>query len=280
MNEKVPFIKPSLRSELKVTFSISFVVFLFFLFFQPLTTERFDFNNNLIFLAGFALIIFLITVFFRIIMPGNTFIIHSEHPQNRKSYVFNLLLILIFSSVAFAFYSYYVGDISFTFPNMLKLFLICLASTLVLWQHDLFSELKHQNESLISEQRKLKIQLEKFEQDYENISLVFSSENQTESFSLPISDVVFIKSADNYVEIVHRDGDQYHRKLLRNTLKNIELQFKSYSNFIRCHRTCIVNIYFIDRLKRDSGNYKLILKGYDEHVPVSRQYLLKIKESI
>lgn len=192
----------------------------------------------------------------------------------------NYLLILVFSSVAFAFYAHYVGYIQFTFYNMLKLFLICLSTVLVLWQHDLLTELKSEIESLITEKILMQKQVEKFEQDYLNISLEFSSENQSEKFPLLISDVAFIKSADNYIEIVYRDGDGYSKKLLRNTLKSIEHQLKSYNNFIRCHRICIVNTHFIEHIKRDFNNYKLAIKDYNEHIPVSRQYLLKIKESV
>jgi DNA-binding LytR/AlgR family response regulator len=94
-----------------------------------------------------------------------------------------------------------------------------------------------------------------------------------------IADVAFIKSADNYVEIVYVEGDTYKKKLIRNTLKNIELQIKQYSNFIRCHRISIVNFHFIEKLNSNYGNHWITIKGYEEHIPVSRQYLLKLKES-
>jgi len=76
------------------------------------------------------------------------------------------------------------------------------------------------------------------------------------------------------------EGDNYRKKLIRNTLRNIELQIRQYSNFIRCHRICIVNLHYIDKLIRRDSNHWLIIRGFDEQVPVSRQYLLKLKESI
>ena len=80
--------------------------------------------------------------------------------------------------------------------------------------------------------------------------------------------------------ILNKEGDNYKKKLIRNTLKNIELQIKQYSNFLRCHRICIVNLHYIEKLVRYNNNHWLSIKGFEEPVPVSRQYLLKIKEAL
>jgi DNA-binding LytR/AlgR family response regulator len=82
------------------------------------------------------------------------------------------------------------------------------------------------------------------------------------------------------VEIVYKDGDHLKKKLIRNTMKNIEQQIKSYSNFIRCHRICIVNTYYVEKLDRKYNSHWLTIKGYQEQLPVSRQYLLKLKDAI
>ena len=145
---------------------------------------------------------------------------------------------------------------------------------------DIINELKEQNELLIVEKKIIQKQVEKFEEDVLNKSIEFISENNSENFSLLISQVAMVKSADNYVEIVYKEGDNYKKKLIRNTLKNIELQIKQYSNFLRCHRICIVNLHYIEKLVRYNNNHWLSIKGFEEQVPVSRQYLLKIKEAL
>ena len=103
---------------------------------------------------------------------------------------------------------------------------------------------------------------------------------QNQNFVLQVSDIAAIRSADNYVEIIYLENDTLKSKLLRNTLKNIEQQLKPYPNFIRSHRTSIVNAQYISKLYRDGNNYSLIINGFNEQIPVSRQYLLKLKESI
>jgi len=76
------------------------------------------------------------------------------------------------------------------------------------------------------------------------------------------------------------DGDNLRKKLIRNTLKNIEFFIKQYSNFIRCHRTCIVNMHYIEKLHQDYSSHWITIKGSNEKIPVSRQYLLKLKEAL
>ena len=64
------------------------------------------------------------------------------------------------------------------------------------------------------------------------------------------------------------------KKLIRSTLRNIESQLADQRNFIRCHRTSIVNTMHIDKLVRSYSGYSLVTSCLDEQIPVSRQYLM------
>jgi DNA-binding LytR/AlgR family response regulator len=280
LRKKLDQLIGDLKEELGLLLSISFGIFLFFLFFQPFTFGSFDFNNSLLFVAGLGTIVFVIMVLVRITIPG----LFRKSDQNSRVLLlpayFNGFIILVLSSLAFIFYLRYVGMVHITFFSTIKIILICLVPPISLGIYDYIDELRQQNELLIIEKKRIQKQIEKYEEDLLNKSITFISENNSENFSLLISEVVFIKSADNYVEIVYMEGDNYRKKLIRNTLRNIELQIRQYSNFIRCHRICIVNLHYIDKLIRRDSNHWLIIRGFDEQVPVSRQYLLKLKESI
>jgi len=267
-----------LKEELGLLLSISFGVFIFVLFFQPFPLDRFDFNNRLIFIAGLAAIIFLFMVLVRIALP---WIIQNHDQGNHEPILFSNMswfIILTLNSVAFTFYLRYVGFVDISFYIVFKVVFICLAPPITLSLYDAYKILRQENESLIKEKEIKEKQIEKYEEDYLNKSIEFFSENSNENFKLLIAEVAFIKSADNYVEIVYKEGEDYKKKLLRNTLKNIEQQTKPYSNFIRCHRICIVNSNYIEKLNRNYSNHWLAIKRYNERIPVSRQYLLKLKE--
>lgn len=280
MSKKLDQIINDLKEELSRLLSISFGVFLFVLFFRPFPFTDFDFNNSLLFVGGLGTIIFFIMVLVRITIPD---ILRRNNPEADgflfPSYL-NGFIIFLFSSVAFVFYLRYVGLVGITFFITFKVVLICLAPPLALALIDLVSELKQQNEVLIVEKKIMQKQVEKYEEDILNKSIDFPSENSSEKLTLQVSEVALIKSADNYVEIVYKEGDNYKKKLVRNTMKNIEHQIKQYSNFLRCHRVCIVNLHYIEKLNRSNHNHWLTIKGFNEPVPVSRQYLLKLKEAV
>jgi DNA-binding LytR/AlgR family response regulator len=253
---------------------------LFILFFQPFPIDRFDFNDNLLFVAGFGAIVFLFMFLLRVAIP---WMIKKSHQNVNEPVLTSYLsgfIILALCSVAFVFYLRYVGFVSISFYIVFKVVLTCLAPPVALKLYDVNKELIQQNESLISERKTIQKQVEKYEEDNLNKSIEFISETGTENLTLLIAEVVFIQSADNYVEIAYMDGDNFKKMLIRNTLKNIELQIKQYSNFIRCHRTCIVNMHYIEKLNQNYSSHWITLKGYHEKIPVSRQYLLKLKETL
>jgi DNA-binding LytR/AlgR family response regulator len=280
MTKRLNQLVQQLKKESGLFLSIGLCVFIFVLFFQPFPNDRFDFNNRLLFVAGLGVIIFLIITLVRIVLP---WLIKNNSETNGETFLpsyLNSIIILASSSVAFVFYLDYVGWVSITFYIVFKVVLICLVPPVVLRIYDVINELKNQNASLVIEKKILQKKIEQFEEDYLNKSIEFISENINENFSLQIAEVVLIRSAGNYVEIVYKEGDDFKKKLIRNTIKNIELQIKPYTNFIRCHRICIVNAHYIEKLNRNYSNHWLSIKGFDDQIPVSRQYLLKLREAL
>lgn len=280
MNKKADQIFLLLKEDRKLFLSISFGLFLFILFFQPFPLDRFDFNNRLIIIAGFAGIIF----FFMVMVRGLSLWIIQYNDQSNNITVFPSYLagfiIMVLSSVAFAFYLRFVVLVEITFFVMSKVIFICLLPPMVLGLFDDIKELRQQNELLLIEKKMMHKHVKVDKEDDFNRTIEIPSENNTESLTLRINDIALIKSADNYVEIVFKEGDQLKKKLIRNTLKNVEQQLKFHSNFIRCHRICIVNTHYIEKLNRKFNNHWLTIKGSPEQIPVSRQYLLKLKDAI
>ena len=158
--------------------------------------------------------------------------------------------------------------------------LICMITQVVLWLHVRFSELKQLNKKLTKANKTVSEKLSTYETVHSDPSIELISEDHSENLSLISSTIFLLKSADNYVEISFTEGETFHKKLIRNTLKSIEYQLKPYPNFIRCHRSFIININHIERMARSDNKYWLLLKGFDKPVPVSRQYLLSIKENL
>lgn len=269
-----------IKPDMKIFLWVSLGIFLFILFFQPFTLEQFDFNNRLLVVAGMGAIVFLLMMLTRSFFPY-TETSGTKHGHSRTvPGLYSSLILLALGSVAFAFYLRYVGHVEITFFVMFKVIFICLVPPVTLRLCDMFRELRHDNFSLRNPDNQPGETASNPQDDLSHKPITFTSDNSTDNLSLITGDVIFIKSADNYVEIAYKTDGQIRKQLLRNTLKKIEEQLKPYPDFIRCHRICIVNLKHISRLENKNQTYSLILSGYDEKIPVSRQYLLKVKESL
>ena len=279
MNELASFFNLA-KKNFGLFITISFGIFLFVLFFQPFPTAHFDFNNYLVFLGGLSMIVFILLIIVKVMLHFLFQSTDDAEIQPPLPHFLSNFMLFILCSVTFAFYLRYVGSVHISFFIMVKICVICLVAPVTLWLYDLIGKLKTYNITLIKEKKHIQKQLEKYEEDYLNKTVDFVSENGKELFPLLISDVVLIKSADNYVEVIYKELDGFKKKLIRNTMKGIEQQIKMYSNFIRCHRACIVNTHFIENLHKNYSSYYLSLRKYEEKMPVSRQYLMKIRELV
>jgi DNA-binding LytR/AlgR family response regulator len=105
----------------------------------------------------------------------------------------------------------------------------------------------------------------------------FVSDSGTEVFDCLTVDLLFIKAADNYVEIHYLDLGIPRKKLLRQTLKNI-LQLLPFKEFVRCHKSYIVNLNQIASSYGNAQGYKLRIKNTSEVVQVSRSNSQVVKQ--
>ncbi len=88
---------------------------------------------------------------------------------------------------------------------------------------------------------------------------------------IPVSDIVYIIAVNNYSKIVLSNQET---KMIPYTLKEIEKQMRDF-NFIRCHKSYLVNIDFIDEIHYKE-KYEIMLIN-NEEIPVSRAKMKHIK---
>lgn len=273
-------VKISFRDELGRLFILSFGVFLFILFFQPFPLEQLDYNNRLLFVTGLGVIYFLVACIILILLPFSNpkWFRISEWESGPPFLLISLLL--VFTVTAFAFYIRYVGKVELSLYIMFKMLLVCLLPLIILLilyknksQAHVIDILQEQNKYYISKIRDFdQIGIE------EEIDII--SNNKSDKLTLKFKNIIYIKSADNYIEIYYLENDLVEKRLIRNTLKNIETQLANQHHFIRCHRASIVNVMYIDKLVRSYSGYSLQMSCLEEKIPVSRQYLIQVKNII
>jgi len=264
-----------LSYNLKSILGISLGVFLFFLFFQPVELQTLEFNNRLMVITGFGGINLGIMAISLIVVPSifpKVFL--SRKWKLYKEIIFDLI-IWILIAVAFNFYARFVGLVSITFEVSFRIILSSLIPVVILIIIHQFRYLTWHLQNLIDINRKTPIQEGSY---FEKTEITILSENKSENLSLKLTDLVMIRSANNYIEVYFLENYMLKKRLIRSTLKNTEELLQEYSNIVRCHRTTLVNADHILKLTGQQGTLKLILKDLDVEVTVSRQYLEKVKE--
>ncbi|MCG8309012.1 MAG: LytTR family transcriptional regulator [Cytophagales bacterium] len=109
-------------------------------------------------------------------------------------------------------------------------------------------------------------------------------ENGQLHIAIDLEQLLFIKSADNYVAVYFLRDGKVRKELVRTTLKRLETELDEYP-IRRCHRSYMVNINMIAVSMKNNQGLSLGLKNYsDEIIPVSKNYkafftrLIKQKE--
>lgn len=106
----------------------------------------------------------------------------------------------------------------------------------------------------------------------------FKDEKGTLRLLVKLSNLFYIESADNYVNIYYLNKSKVSRFILRNSLKNIEESLTEFG-LIRCHRSFIVNIEKVKVLRKEKEGLFIDLGQEDIiDIPVSKTYSDKIME--
>jgi len=114
--------------------------------------------------------------------------------------------------------------------------------------------------------------------DTESKNIIFNDENNIAKLFVKQENIIFIQSADNYLEINYLENGKLSKFLLRNSMKNIESQIIQGAVF-RCHRSFIVNTNNIELAIKTTSGYNLTLKHFSNfQIPVSKSYISELKK--
>ncbi len=113
--------------------------------------------------------------------------------------------------------------------------------------------------------------LKEQEQPRHNIVNFYDDKGQLK-LSVDIDNLLYVESADNYVNIYYSNKSKFSRFMLRATLKSIEDTFAD-CDLVRCHRSYVVNFKKVKVLRKEKMGLFLDL-DFDKspEIPVSKTY--------
>lgn len=116
----------------------------------------------------------------------------------------------------------------------------------------------------------------------ESKTITLRGENKNETITVLKRELLFLRSADNYVEIFLLKNQTVQRLMLRIALSRLPAQLDA--DFLQTHRSHIVNLSHPLRLEGKLPNYQLVFEnapaGIVEPVPVSKTFLAAVRAAL
>lgn len=272
---------PIVENQWKVILPVSLFIGLFMVIFQPFGLLTYSGANKLLILAGYGLVTFIILLFDLFLIPW----IFPEYfrVKNWKVWkeLLHLLFILFTIGLGNLFYSSLVFTIPFSFNAIVTIQLFTLAigiipiATLTILKQNYLEKRNREGAEALSSG----LSSHPGTQDPGRI-IRFSSDNEKEIMEIPVVNLIQIQSDGNYITVFYFKEGRVQSTLLRNTLKSVEHLIGPFPRLFKCHRSFIVNLDRITRIKGNSQGYQLVMEGCDEEVPVSRSNIPALKSAL
>ena len=110
--------------------------------------------------------------------------------------------------------------------------------------------------------------------------LTLRDQNGKVMLTLKTEDLVYLKAEDNYIQVAYVHNNLIRKKLIRNSLKSAENELQS-KEFLRIHRSYLINLRNIDNVKRDRSRLQVQMTHVpDELFPVSSSYQDTLESAI
>jgi hypothetical protein len=226
-------------------------------------------------MLGLAVVTFLSLSLNLLVIPSLFPKMFSSNKWNIKKEILWNLWMLFIILVGYFLLNNSLGVLKFGFNQVIKLVLTAVIpiSVIIIANHNkmLRSHLKLADE-LSKKLKENKLIQEKI--------VHFNSDYQKDSLAIKVSSLLFIRSANNYIEVFWKEGEAIKNQMVRCSMVTAEETLKEHKFIFKCHRSFIVNINYIDKIEGNSQGYRLFFENITFPIPVSKNSVIKLKEII
>ncbi len=269
LSEPYPLGGESRKDFLYALATGGFIAF-FLIVFQPFGTYSFRMPYKNLFLAGYGVIAAAMILLMRFVVPAIFPKLIKEESWTVGKQILLLIISIAVGLVACYIYKSVVLEEPISFRGLFG-FVIVVSSVLI------FPVMGYVVMDYIRRLKRYERAAQQFNHQHPSKSppktdfpvISLSDEQEKEVLKIPADALLFLKGADNYVEIYHCDNGDVKRDMLRNTLKSMEGQL-DLPQMVRCHRSYLVNLQHVHHVSGNAQGYHLHLENLEETVPVSR----------
>nr|WP_255590079.1 LytTR family DNA-binding domain-containing protein [Marinicella sp. NBU2979] len=110
--------------------------------------------------------------------------------------------------------------------------------------------------------------------------MLLPSDNQADGFKVKPANLVCLKTSDNYLEVYYlNDQAELQNRMIRSSMKKMEQNLNT-EMFYRPHQSYLVNLSYIQGLKKVQNNHFLEMAYLDFDVAISRKNVKHIKAQV
>ena len=183
-------------------------------------------------------------------------------------------LILFIALCNFLMFSYI-----FEFPITFPLFLAFLYWTLIIGAFITIASIGIEYNRFLRE--KMEALLSNTTEEQKDINITIHDTNvRGNDLTIPINDLLYIEAQKNNISVCHIKDEKPFFVEVHTTLSAVIDELKDYENIFQCHRSFVVNVNNITSARGNSNGYQLKLGICPNSIPVSRQYVPKLKAFI
>ena len=274
LNKPYPF-NDDFKYNSKLIFFISIGVLVFLYLFQPLDVSLMDNKQKLYVVVGLGIITFLSLSLNLLILPSLFPGIFIKRIWNIKKEI--LWNIWILSTISVGYYLYYklLGIFEIDFKTVLGLIIIAIipiTGLITVSRNRILRSYLKLSEGInkkLKEKKSIEEKLVHFESDYVKDNL-----------SIKVNLLLFIRAANNYIEVFWKEGEEIKNQMIRTSLSKAEELLKEHKFIFKCHRSYMVNMRSIDKIEGNIQGYKIFFENLDFSIPVSKNFAFKLKQLI
>ena len=262
-----------LTQNTKLIFFISLVLLILVFLFQPFDLSTLKREDKYLLIGGIIFVTFVGLSINLLLIPA--FLSKKNIFKNwtvLKEIWWNIWILFTLASGYFIYFRI-SGSFSFSLYILLKILVISAIPISILIPYNRNRLLKNYLQSALE----LNTYLEKKANPIPEI-VHLKSDYDKDDLSIDVNTLLFIRSANNYIEVFWTEKGKTLSQLIRCTLKYAEDAFVDYPYIFKCHRAFIVNINFVKKVEGKPQGYTLYVGGDNHLVYVSRNFILQFKE--
>jgi LytTr DNA-binding domain len=245
---------------------------------QPFGLSEFNHDSKTLYLAGFGVMAFLGVIIGMFLLPMLLQNFYDEHHWTVGKQIIQITLISLIISVLCVIYSNIFNIVKLDF---ITIFIIALAIGLLGGTMLTFIQESMQKGKYITNANNISRNLGslKIPTSKQALPVLLFGESSNKLSLLP-NQLIYAETSAASTDFYYQNLTGIEKKTVNDSLANVEKEFASHPQFVRCGKSQIVNIKALKNVTGSARGYQIELSRVDKKMSVSRKNLGNFEKAV